>query len=108
MNYQKIIVVGNATAAAEHRKSKKGDVAYTTFRLGVTGSRGDTTFFPVTVFGKIGKSIAEYITKGREVLIEGRVSVGEKGYFNIIADQVRLGKEPGKPDRKTNKQIQKK
>lgn len=108
MNYQKIIVVGNATAAAENQKSKKGDVAYTTFRLGVSGRRGDTTFFPVTVFGKLAESIAEYITKGREVLVEGRVSVGEKGYFNIIADEVRLGKEPGNPDKKIKKQIHKK
>ena len=45
---------------------------------------GDATFFPVTVFGKLAESIAKYITKGREVLVEGRVSVGEKGYFNII------------------------
>ena len=108
MNYQKSIVVGNATAAAEYQKSKKGDVAYATFRLGVTGRRGETTFFPITVFGKLAESIAKYITKGREVLVEGRVSIGEKGYFNIVADQVRLGAQPEKPDKKSKKQKQKK
>ena len=108
MNYQKVIIVGNATAAAEQQKSKNGNVDYTTFRLGVSDGREDTTFFSVTVFGKLGKSIAMYITKGREVLVEGRVSVGEKGYFNIIADQVRLGAQPMKPDKKTKKQIQNK
>ena len=108
MNYQKIIVVGNATAAADHQKSKKGDVAYTTFRLGVTGSRGDTTFFSVTVFGKLAESIFKYITKGREILVEGRVSVGEKGYFNIIADKVRLGTQPEKSAEKAKKQKKKK
>jgi hypothetical protein len=107
MNYQKIIEVGNATAAAEYQKSKKGDVAYATFRLGVTGRRGDTTFFPVTVFGKLAESIAKYITKGREVLVEGRISVGEKGYFNIIAYKIRLGHSQKSQTRKPKRKIQK-
>ena len=80
MNYQKIILFGNATVDAQSRKSKKGDVTYTTFGLGV-GDRNDrTTFFPVTVFGKTAALAKRYVTKGRQVLVEGRVEVSDKGH----------------------------
>ena len=75
MNYQKLILVGNATGDAQSRKSKKGDVNYTTFGLGV-GDRNDrTSFFPVTVFAKTAVLAKQYVTKGRQVLVEGRVEV---------------------------------
>ena len=51
MNYQKIILAGNATKDAEQKISKDGKVKFTTFRLGVANSKEKTTFFPITVFG---------------------------------------------------------
>ena len=105
MNYQKLILVGNATRDAERRKSKKGDVSYTTFGVGV-GDRNDrTTFFPVTVFGKHGEGVAPYITKGRSVLVEGRIEVSEQGRFNVVAYTVRLGPKAAetKPTKKAPK-----
>ena len=107
MDYQKIIIAGNVTRNAEQQKSKKGDVDFTTFGVGVGDGKDKTTFFSVTVFGKLGKSIAEYVTKGRQVLVEGRIQVSEKGYFNVIADQVRLGSEPQKPAKKPRKKTKK-
>jgi single-stranded DNA-binding protein len=98
MNYQKIILVGNAVDDAQHRLSKKGDVAYTTFRVGVSDHKDQSTYFSVSVFGKYGETLAEHITKGRELLVEGRINVGDKGYFNVVADKVRLGVAPtGEP-----------
>jgi single-strand DNA-binding protein len=94
MNYQKIIVAGNATANAESRTSKKGDVDYTTFDVGVADSRGQTTYFSVVVFGEQAKPVAEYVTKGRLVLVEGRVQVQDNGRYNVVADNVRFGPEP--------------
>ena len=91
MNYQKLIIVGNATNDAERRTSQNGGVAYTTFRVGVSRGKDASTFFPVTVFGKHGQAVAEYITKGRQVLVEGRVEVSEKGYFSVVADRVTFG-----------------
>ena len=92
------------TPKVVHQYQKPSKIsAYTTFRLALTEGRGDTNFSSVTVFGKLGESIAKYVTKGREILVEGRVSVGEKGYFNIIAGQVRLGKKPEKPAKKSGK-----
>ena len=94
MNYQRLIVVGNPTDDAQRLTSKKGDVTYTTFSVGVSDGKDSTTFFPVTVFGKLGEAVAKYITKGRQVLVDGRVQVNDNGRISVIADRVRFGSEP--------------
>lgn len=101
MNYQKLIVVGNVTRDAERKTSKKGDVDYTTFSVAVNDSKDRTTYFPITLFGRMSETLTEYITKGRQILVEGRVSIGEKGYFSVIADRVELGFAPRKADNET-------
>ena len=95
MDYQKIILVGNACQDAQKKQSKNGSVSFTTFNLGVSDSKDHTTFFPVTVFGKLGESLVSHIQKGRQLLVEGRLEVNEKGYFNVIAAKIRLGAKPG-------------
>jgi len=94
MNYQKIIVVGNAIKDAEQRKSKDGETTFTTFDVGVSDTKDKTTYFPVVVFGKHGEVVAKYVTKGRHVLVDGRIQVNDKGYFSIVADRVQFGPEP--------------
>ena len=47
----------------------------------------------MVVFGKQGEAVAKYVTKGRQVLVEGRVLVNDKGYFNVVADWVQFGSE---------------
>ena len=86
--------MGNSTGNAEQKKSKKGDVSFTTFSLGVSEGKNATTFFSITVFGEYGERIAQHITKGKQLLVDGRITVSEKGYFNVVADRVRLGGEP--------------
>ena len=94
MNYQRLILVGNATVDAQRLTSKKGDVTYTSFSVGVRDGKDHTTFFPVTVFGEYGETVSKYVTKGRQVLVDGRVRLNDKGRFNVVADRVRLGSEP--------------
>jgi len=96
MDYQKIILVGNATKDAKEQQSKDGEVTFTTFSLGVGESKDKTTFFPVVAFGKLGESVASHIVKGHQLLVEGRIDVGEKGYFNVVANHIRLGTKPVK------------
>jgi single-stranded DNA-binding protein len=91
MDYQKLIVAGNATGDAQRRTSKKGDVTYTTFGVGVSDGANRPTFFPVAVFGKEGEALASRVTKGCPVLVEGRVEVSPGGRFNVVAERVRLG-----------------
>ncbi len=93
MNYQKLIIAGSATKDAQPRQSKDGEKTFTTFDVGVSDDKDKTTYFPVVVFGKQGEAVAKYVTKGRQVLVEGRVLVNDKGYFNVVADWVRFGPE---------------
>ena len=103
MDYQKIIIVGNATKDAKEQQSKDGKVSFTTFSIGVGESKDKTTFFPVVAFGKLGEKVASLIVKGHQVLVEGRIDVNEKGYFNIVASHIRLGATPSpiQPVKKT-------
>jgi single-stranded DNA-binding protein len=94
MNYQRIILAGNVTADAQRKRSKKGDVTFVTFSLAVGEDRDKVTYFPVTVFGTFGENIAQYVTKGRQLLVEGRIEVSESDRFNVVADQIRLGTLP--------------
>ena len=105
MDYQKLILVGNASTGAILRKSKNGEVSFATFGVGVKNSKERTSFFPVVVFGKLGESLIPYIGKGRQVLVEGRMEISKTGRFNIVADRVMLGSIPKetKPVEKTEK-----
>lgn len=95
MNYPELILVGSATANAERRTFQKGDVAYPTFGVGVSDGREKTTFFPVAAFGRYGEAVAKHITKGRQVLVEGRVQVSGNGRTSVVADRISLGASTG-------------
>ena len=96
MNYQKVILVGNATVDAELKVSKKGGVNYAAFSVGVGVDKAHPVYFPVVVFGQYGESIAKHIRKGRQLLVEGRITVGDNGRYKVVADQVCFGTRPGK------------
>ena len=98
MNYQRLVLVGNAVSAPERKTSKKGDVAYTTLQVAVSDARDRTTYFPVTVFGQQAEIVASHISKGRQVLVEGRIEVAENGRFNVVADHVVFGVAATKSD----------
>jgi single-stranded DNA-binding protein len=82
-DFQRITLLGNATKDAEAKKAKSTDRRYAAFRLGVKD-----TYFPVVVFGKPHESVAEYVKKGRRLLVEGRVDINQNGRANVIADKV--------------------
>ena len=91
MNYQKPIIAGNARADPEKKTSKDEKVAYTRFNVGVGEGKDKTTFFPVVVFGEYSETVAEFVRKGSQVLVEGRVRISEKGRFSVVADKVVFG-----------------
>lgn len=91
MDYQKLILAGNASCDAKMLKSKKGDISFAAFSIGIRNSSNHTTFFPVVVFGKLGESLLKYLTKGRQVMVEGHVELSNMGRFNVVAERVVLG-----------------
>jgi len=91
MDYQRILLIGNATRDSESQISQKGDVQYTTFTVGVGDRKGQSTYFPIVAFGNLSEIASKYINKGKQVLVEGRLDVSENGRFSVIADNIHLG-----------------
>jgi single-strand DNA-binding protein len=95
-------VIGRAGQDAEIRYFESGKVK-TTFSLAV--SRWDskskenvTDWFNIEVWDKQAEFAGEYIKKGREVAVDGRISISkwtdqtgeEKERFLVIANDIRL------------------
>ncbi|MCI0731761.1 MAG: single-stranded DNA-binding protein [Chloroflexi bacterium] len=91
MNYQKIILAGNATGDAQRQTARNGDLPFTTFTVGVSENKEKGIFFPVLVFGEYGETIADYVTKGCQLMVEGRISPDKDGRLKVIADHVEFG-----------------
>ncbi|RMG98052.1 MAG: single-stranded DNA-binding protein [Chloroflexi bacterium] len=79
--YQKLIVVGNLGNDPELRYMPDGTAVanfslatnrrWTDSRSGET--REETTWFRVSVWGKQAETVNEYLSRGRQVLVEGRL-----------------------------------
>jgi single-strand DNA-binding protein len=96
MDYQEMIIVGNATKDAEIHQSE-GKAAYADFTLAVSRTKDQTTFFPVGAFGKFADG-CENVKKGVKVLVDGELDISEytqkedhkRTSFRILADTYRL------------------
>jgi len=109
--FNKVIFLGNLTRDPEMRNLPGGTPVCT---LGLASNRSFTTqngekkedvcFIDVVVFGKPAESCGQYLTKGRQVLIEGRLQyrTWEKddrkhNKHEIVADRVQfIGGPKGK------------
>jgi single-strand DNA-binding protein len=84
MSFNKIIVVGNLGRDPEMRFTPQG-TAVCSFTVATNERRKDkageqqdvTTWFRVTVWGKQAETASKYLTKGRQVYVEGRLHVEE-------------------------------
>lgn len=106
--YNKIILIGNLTKDPELRYTPQG-TAVASFGLAVNSrikskdeSRDETLFMDIVVWGKMGETVSQYLSKGRQALVEGRLrerkwegSDGQqKRRMEVVADNVRfLGKK---------------
>ena len=79
--YQKVIVVGNLGNDPEMRYMADG-TAVTNFSLATTRrwtdrasgeQREETVWFRVAVWGRQAEPVNQYLSKGRQVLVEGRL-----------------------------------
>ncbi|MDF1567422.1 MAG: single-stranded DNA-binding protein [Spirochaetaceae bacterium] len=75
----KVVLVGRLTRDAEQSYTQSG-FALLKFSIAVNRNRkqGDqwveeVSFFDVTVFGRQGEAIANYMTKGKQVAVEGQL-----------------------------------
>lgn len=100
----KVILVGNLGNDPDV-KYTQGGMAITTLSLATTTVRKDregqqvekTEWHRVKLFGKLGEIAGEYLRKGRQVYIEGRIEYGSyekdgvKHYTtDVIADEMQM------------------
>ena len=86
MSFQTVIVVGHLGRDPELSYTPTGQAvchfSMATSRKYTTGEGrqvDETTWFRVTVWGKQGENVSEYLSKGSQVLVEGRLRPDERG-----------------------------
>ena len=102
----RVVLVGNLTRDPELRHTQ-GGMAVCSLRIAVNTRRKDAqtgewgekpNYFDVTVWGNQGESCAQYLAKGRQVAIDGRLEWREwdaqdgskRQAVEIIADSVQF------------------
>lgn len=106
MNFNKAVIAGRLTRDPESRSLPSGQ-SVTSFSVATNriwqdqdGNKQETTeYHNVAAFGKLAEICSRYLTKGRLVLVEGRIQTrswqdqdGNKRYrTEIIADNMQMG-----------------
>lgn len=110
MYLNKIFIAGNLTKAPE-LKSLPNGTKVTTFSVATNEVYKDSAgvkkekveFHNIVVFGRVAETSAQYLQKGQNVLIEGKIqtrswedkTTGEKKYrTEILASAVQFGQKP--------------
>lgn len=83
--YQKVVIVGNLGRDPEMRYTPSGQ-AVTNFSVATNrrwtnsdGSAGEETcWWRVTAWGKLAETCNQYLSKGRQVLVEGRMNPNQE------------------------------
>ena len=84
-SFNKVILVGNLTRDPETRYTPGGSavcdiglaVNRSWFDKASNSRKEETTFIEVTLFGRQAEVAGEYLSKGRSVLIEGRLQLDQ-------------------------------
>lgn len=108
MYLNKAMIVGNLTRSPEMKALPSGQNV-TSFSLATNrvwndkdGNKQEAAdYHNIIVFGKQAESVAKYLTKGSQALVEGRLQTrswekdGQKQYrTEIVADRVQFGSKP--------------
>ena len=113
MYLNRATIIGNLTRDPEIRALPSG-IQVATFGVATNrvwkdkdgAQKEDTQFHNIVVFGRQAETSAQYLRKGQQVLVEGRMQTrswddktsGEKKYrTEIVADRVQFGQKPGGP-----------
>jgi single-strand DNA-binding protein len=109
MNVNKVILVGRLTRDPEIRTTTSGQTVATIgmatnrFWTDKSGQKKDKTeFHNIVVWGRMAEIAGQYLTKGQEAFIEGRLEsrkyTGKDGLerrvVEIIAENLQLGSRP--------------
>ncbi len=109
MYLNKVFIIGNLTRDPELKAlpsgSKVCSFGMATNRVfkNKDGQRQDATeFHNIVVFGRVAELAAQYLKKGSQALVEGRMQTrsweadGQKKYrTEVVADSIQFGSRPG-------------
>lgn len=101
-----VIVLGNLTRDPELKYTSSG-MANVNFSIAVNEKwkdksgelKEEVSFFPVVAWGKLAENIAQYIKKGRQVIVKGKLKQDrwedketqeKRNMVKIIADDVKF------------------
>ena len=104
MNVNKVMLVGRAGSDPITREVQDGKLKVCNLNLATSSGYGDketTDWHRVTFFGKTAEPVQEYVVKGQEIYVEGRIQYRkytdkqgvEKYSTDIIANQMQLGQK---------------
>jgi len=112
MNYNRIILVGRLTRDPELRATPDG-TSVVRFAIAVNrtvrpGAEEQVDYFDIVAFRQLADNVANYVTKGRLVLVEGRLHTrrytdregNPRKAYEVVADNVRFLERPreGEPE----------
>jgi len=103
VDFNRVILAGNLVRDPETRFIPSG-TAVTSFSIAVNRRyksnnefKEEVSYFDVSVFGKMGENCAEYLSKGKPVLVEGRLRQRrweadgvKRSKIEIVADNVQF------------------
>ncbi len=69
----KLILIGNLTKTPETRVTQGGK-SVCSFDIAVNDRRGDTTYFRISAWDKLGENCQRFLSKGKKVMVIGPVS----------------------------------
>lgn len=78
ININKIIIVGRLSRDPELKYAAGKDMAICKFSVAVSRMKktDPADFLNCVAFGKVGETIAQYLTKGKQIALEGRLQTG--------------------------------
>lgn len=81
------------------KKSNGENIAVCNFILATEDVHGRTSFIPVLVWRNYGESVANYVSKGQEVTVIGKIQSREnkektRTFIEIHASEVKYGAKP--------------
>jgi len=110
-NFNKVILIGNLTRDPELRYTPKG-MAIAKVGLAINRNwtseggekKEEVTFVDVDIFGRTAENVAQYMKKGRPIMIEGRLRLDQwddkqtgqkRSRLGVVAETVQFLGSPG-------------
>jgi len=110
-SYNRVLLIGNLTRDPELRYTPSG-TAVCDFGLAINrryrtadgDQKEETCFVTVSTFGRQAETVSQYMSKGRQVFVEGRLRMGQwttpdgqkRSRLTVVADRVQFLGGPGR------------